>query len=246
MFNKIRNYIGEFISDEPIIRFASVAGHPYVSDVTNIKLAKDVIPDFVKLQKGKPPSEKFLNCPGMSDFLRAGYIIPAWTDFEIKANRSGTFIKQLEDYTNTGLNQKLSFKLVDGLVPLNEVPGTVNKIPIPWAVFTKRGWSAYVIPAHYHSPFLKYLYMYPGIIDHDKFSQLNWVFSAMQSCEIQVPAGTPLLQIIPFKREIVTGISMRGTDYHHDFHKYGYPSKWRSAYRRLFHQKKEFKLETKK
>ena len=61
MFNKIRNYISEMVTEEPIIRFASFNTHPYVSDITNIKLAKDVIPDFVKAQKGRPSSEKFLN-----------------------------------------------------------------------------------------------------------------------------------------------------------------------------------------
>ena len=48
------------------------------------------------------------------------------------------------------------------------------------------------------------------------------------------------------KREIITGKSMKGTEHDIDFHKYGYPTKWRSAYRRLFQQKKEFKLETQK
>ena len=174
MFNKIRNYISEMVTEEPIIRFASFNTHPYVSDITNIKLAKDVIPDFVKAQKGRPSSEKFLNCPGMADFVRAGYIIPAWTDFEIKSNRSGTHVKTLANF-ESGQISWLNYKLVDGLVPINGVPGAVNKVPCPWGLFTKKGWSAYVMPAYYHSPFLKDLYMYPGIIDHDKFCQMNWL-----------------------------------------------------------------------
>jgi hypothetical protein len=245
MFDKIRNYISEMMTDEPAIRFSSVATHPYISDITDIKLAKDIIPDFVKAQRGRPANEKFLNCPGMADFLRAGYIIPAWTDFEIKSNRSGTHIKALSGF-EAGPVSGLNYKLVDGLVPLNNVPGAVNKVPCPWAVFTKKGWSAYVMPAYYHSPFLKDLYMYPGVIDHDNFCQMNWLFTAMHECHIHIPAGTPILQIIPFKREIIKGKSMKGTEHDIDFHKYGYPTKWRSAYRRLFHKKKEFKLETQK
>ena len=244
MFNKIRNYISEMVTEEPIIRFASFNTHPYVSDITNIKLAKDVIPDFVKAQKGRPSSEKFLNCPGMADFVRAGYIIPAWTDFEIKSNRSGTHVKTLANF-ESGQISWLNYKLVDGLVPINGVPGAVNKVPCPWGLFTKKGWSAYVMPAYYHSPFLKDLFMYPGIIDFDTFHTINFVFTALHECEITIPAGTPLLQLIPFKRETVQGVCMKGTENDKDRHTFSYPTMHRSAYRRLFHQKKTFKLEYK-
>lgn len=244
IIDKLKQFVGNLFDNDPEIRFACTKGAPHVSPLTRIELARSVMPEWIKDQKENNNTDKFLNCPGMSDYAKAGYIIPAWSDMEIKANRGGTVIKYNNNYNTQESN--LNFKMVEPMVPINSsVRGLVIKVPCPWAIFAKPGWSGYLVPAYYHSPFLKDLFMYPGIIDFDTFHTINFVFTALHECELTIPAGTPLLQLIPFKREIVRGVCMKGTEDDKDRHIFSYPTLHRSAYRRLFHQKKTFKLEHK-
>ena len=252
MIEKIKEFFN--VDGEPIIKFCSNEGGAYSIPLTDIKLAKDVYPDWVKSQKDRPAKEKFMNCPGMVDYMKSGYIVPAWCDFKIKATRQGTtIIKTGPAAAEYKDNQPLDFKLVDNFTPIDKdekgkfvTPGLCNKMPVPWGVITKPGWSFYLIPAYYQNPFLKDLFMYPGVIDGDVFHQINWVFTALHEGEWEVSAGTPLLQIIPFKRETITAISGKATVAEFDKHKYSFPSRIRAAYRQLFYQKKDFKLEKRK
>ena len=242
--DKLKKIVNNIFDTDPEIRFACTRGAPNVSPITRVELARNVMPDWIKNQKENDNKDKFLNCPGMADYAKAGYIIPAWSDMIIKANRAGTVVKHNNNYNIPETN--LNFKMVEPFVPINNtVKGLVTKVPCPWGVFGKSGWSGYLIPAYYHSPFLQDLFLYPGIIDFDKFHTINFVFTALRDVEITIPAGTPLLQLIPFKRETVRGVCMKGTEKDRDVHTFSYPTMHRSAYRRLFHQKKTFKLEHK-
>jgi hypothetical protein len=247
VINQIKNL---FRDNKPIVRFSCVHGAYNYSPTGQIKLAADLKsqPSWLKNQRTYEDSrDKFLNCPGMSDYMKTGYIIPAWENIKIKANTADTVVL-MEQIVGSKIEiSPMNYKLVDGLAPIeSSVKLKVTKITTPWAIFTKSGYSAYVLPAIYYSPFLKDLYVYPGIVDYDKFTDCNFVFTAIRACEIEIPMGTPLLQIIPFKREDIGAVCMKATEVDRDKKNFQFPAqKIKAAYRKFCHSKKTYTLEHK-
>jgi len=238
-----------FRDTTPTVRFSCVNGAYNYSLISQIRLASDLKqqPEWLKNQRTYEDSrDKFLNCPGMADYMKAGYIIPAWENIKIKANTADTVILIGEQAVSKMIVSPMNPNLVNGIAPIeSSAKLKVTKVATPWAIFTKAGYSAYVIPAIYHSPFLKDLYVYSGIVDYDKFTVCNFVFSAIRACEIEIPTGTPLLQIIPFKREGIGAVCMKATDVDKDKASFQFPSKIRSAYRKYCYGKKTYTLENK-
>ena len=244
MISILNKLLGKHI---PIIRFSAIRGAYNISMLAEIKLAKslDIQPLWIKNQKKYDnSSDKFLNCPGMADLMKIGYIIPAPCNIKIKANKAGTVV--ILDDPDLINPVPMNEKLLAGLVEVNEnVKFSVTKISMPWAIFTKSGYSVHVLPAFYHSPFLKDLYVYPGTVDYDVFHHCNFIFSAIRECEIEIAMGTPLLQVIPFKREDVTGICMKASSLDNDIISKKFPAMVKSAYRKFFHKIKSYTLENK-
>jgi hypothetical protein len=227
---------------KPIISFKNIVGGAYISPITQIKLAREEKPDWLLNQKGYNSDDKFQNCPGMMDWFGAGYIIPAWTDMTIKANKAGTVVKEV---CHVGFPvDKMNLKLTTGMLDLDEsVTYQITKIPCPWAIETKEGYSAHVIPPLFHSPLLKDLFIYPGTVDYDGFAQANFIFTAIRECEIFIPAGTPLLQVIPFKREVVNGVCAAADKRDVDRHAWVFATRVKAAYRKFFHKRKKYTLD---
>ena len=67
----------EFIDESEIV-------YPHYPPV----LAKELKP-FKEHQQEKYGEYKFPVCPGMHDYSRLGYIVPAWSNIHIKANKAG-------------------------------------------------------------------------------------------------------------------------------------------------------------
>lgn len=229
---------------KPVIRFVSKFGAPHASPITQIKRARDVRPAWVDEQRNYAnPRDKFLNCPGMVDYMHAGYLIPAWCDIKIKANAAGVATMTRENPLPEEYGPMNPALINDAVEFCPPVKPNVTKVNMPWAIFMKSGYSAQVVPAFYHSPFLRDLHIFPGIVDYDVFSTINFIFSAKRECEIEIFAGTPLLQVIPFKREDYEAQCRRATQSESDKAHHGFPTRARAAYRRFFHQKKSYKLE---
>jgi hypothetical protein len=237
--------INFFKSTKPTITFFAANGAPNVSKFSQVKLASDLMinPKWVRDQRAYSDNKsKFLNCPGMADWMKTGYIIPAWTNIKIRANRADTMLL-LDDQPG---GSPMSEKLVTGLFkPQDGVSLKVTKVPTPWGIKTKPGWSAHVLPALFHSPFLQDLYVYPGTVDYDNFHVCNFIFSAIKACDIEIPAGTPLLQVVPFCREEITAVCEKGSVENLDKLNFSYPHKLHAAYRKFFHQRKTYTMEYK-
>lgn len=233
-----------WLKPEPTIRFKSIFGAPHISPITAVRPAGAVKPAWIEAQRGRDGMSKFANCPGMWDHFTAGYIIPAWTDITIKANKAGIVVKLLDDYGGTSKAVPMNQALLDGFLPeVKTAKFLVTKIPMPWGIYTKPGWSAYCLPAIFHSTFLNDLHVYTGVVDYDVFHVANLIISPLRECEVQIRAGDPLVQVIPFRREKVTAVCGPATKVEQDVYKYGYPTRIRAAYRRLFHQRKVFEME---
>lgn len=214
-------------------------------------LAKDVKPFFKKGQEDEFNNFNFPGCPGMHDYSRIGYIIPAWSNFHIKANKAGTIAmigSSGEDAQkrNTPLSQpkQMSTTITAGLFDFKDgITPSIWNFPGAWSVHSNKNTSALVLPAFFHSKFLEDLYVYPGVVDYNGFTTINFICSPKRNCEILIEAGEPLLHVIPFitTRDFIAEYGPANRE-HEDYRKV---IKWyhtSNFYRKYYMIKKKFKL----
>lgn len=192
----------------PDIQFLDIKRVSY--QVHPIVPAKEVPTYFQETQIKNQGRFRWADCPGMIDFKNFGYIVPAWDDIHIIANRAGVKVFVGGKRGNAFDTPKMmDANICDSIVtPEDNVPLAAVNCHSPWvAMVNNKKISAAVLPATYHSPFLDDLYVYPGLVDYSgNFSSLNFIFSPKRECKLTIPAGTPLLQVLPFEvRHIKAG-----------------------------------------
>ena len=128
------------------------------------------------------------------------------------------------------------------MTQIDGVKKYAGKIPLPWSVQAEAGYSAYVMPALMHADYFDKIFVYPGIVDFDNFHTVNFVFSPIKECEFTIYAGTPLLQILPYKREDITAECDRATQKEIDKHVFNFPSRMKHYYRKFLHSKKSYTM----
>ena len=259
--NRLKNL---FRKNSPDLEFVDSTRQVYTH--YPILLAKDVKPFFKEFQEKDDGNYNFPGCPGMHDYSRVGYLITAWADIHIKANRAGTVIRLGTSPNDKGAKEKgvatpppmqipqaesrlrepfpMETSLTDGLFTFKDgIKPTAWNLPTPWKLFGNKNVSALLLPAVYHCPFLEDIYLYPGVVDYRDFTTANIIFSPRRNIEISIPAGTPMLHVIPFKTTDDFSASYGpGTNEQLDYHKSPkrfYESNW---YRKYYMIKKKFKL----
>lgn len=236
---RIGRKIVEFVVPQPTIKFRALWGAWNLG--ASIVEARKVFPYWLKKQLADK-DVKFVRCPGMHDLSTAGYLILAPYDIHIQANQHSVVVR-IEDPTHVLQPSLMDMNLVDGLAPFRDnVARRIIKVPLPWGIFTKRGYSAYVVAASMHSPFLDGVYVYGGIVDYDDFSTTNFIFSVVAECDVTIWAGTPLLQVLPFKRETFTATVAKASEHEADLYKHRFFSRAPHFYRKMFHKKKFYHL----
>jgi hypothetical protein len=207
ILSNVKNAILNSIDTSPMIKFkCDVPGYEVGQPV---KRAMDIKPDWLTKQlkdAEKNGTHKFSACPGMHDYYRTGYIIPAWEDFEIIVDeeKADIIIGNGPQFPCKPF-QRMDYRVVAGSANIDDdINHHALKLPCPWKVFTKPGYSAFVMPALFHSPFLRDLFLYPGINDYDAYHTINVMFSPLRKMHVKIYAGTPLLHVIPYKRENIT------------------------------------------
>jgi len=169
-------------------------------------LAKELKP-LKTYQEAKYEKYNFPQCPGMYDYARHGYIIPAWSNFHIKANKAGVVAftgskgedQQKRRHTPFMQPKPMDPTIIDGAFKVyDDIPLAVFNFGGPWKVHGKGNISGLLLPAIYHNNFFEDLYMYPGIVDYNGFTTINFICSPRRKCEITINAGDPLIHFIPF------------------------------------------------
>ncbi len=213
-------------------------------------LAKDVKP--LKQSQEKTYDEyKFAGCPGMFDYSRFGYIVPAWAPISIKANKAGT-VAYVGTYGENALRRttphrqpkEMDHRIVDGTMTPDGVPLTVMNCPGPWFVKASPGVSALIFPAYYHNKiFADDIFVYPGVVDYNGFHVMNFVFSPRRPCEIYIKEGDPLLHVIPFITTRTFNAAYQPTDWI-ERNSLGAPMKFHenNFYRKYYLIKKKFTM----
>lgn len=134
-------------------------------------------------------------CIPVFDVITAGYIIPLPADVYVTQKEDGPYY----EWSNLGLVQ---FHPVEQ-APLHPSANGFSypKWMNPWAIQTAPGYSTlFVQPFHRSADFT----ILPGLVDTDTYSAaVNFPFVLNNPrFEGIIPAGTPIVQVIPIKRDI--------------------------------------------
>lgn len=243
MINYVKNLL--FSEETPTIKFkCTIPGYEIGQPVK--KASEIKVNWYIEQQKQaeKNNTPKFSACPGMHDYYRSGYIIPAWEDFEIIVDGENSHIIIGKEETFICYPyERMDASVVQGATNIDDdIKFHALKLPCPWKVFTKPGYSAFVLPALYHSPFLRDLFLYPGINDYDKYHTINVMFTPMRKMHVKIYAGTPLLQVIPYRREDVSCDVGLITQKETGIAEFTYRTGLKGFYRKFIHQKKKYEI----
>ena len=180
-------------------------------------LAKSIMPDWWKKMKifqavrGKS-TQTIRACPAMDDWLKSGWYILANRDMEVLVgqDRDGLSNENFttRDPTNQGYGSPThpSEQFDNAFDYLKNGKGHVKdafKMRNAWNIITPTDYSCF-----YLDPFLfqnDYFAVWQGVIDTDKFNtnldNSQIIFYPKVEHSFTIPKGTPLVQVIPFKRE---------------------------------------------
>lgn len=175
------------------------------SDLEQPKPASKSVPNWYKNMQSYYDNEKKPNgdgstsatikkCIPVFDSITAGYIIESPADVWVSIKDGGQWF----EWSDFGL---ITFHPIQQAPehPLNNsfaYPKWMN----PWSISTPNGYSTlFVQPFHRESVFT----ILPGIVDTDQYTPpVNFPFVVNDpSFEGLIPKGTPIAQVIPFKRE---------------------------------------------
>ena len=151
-----------------------------------------------KMDLNPRPTVTVKRCLSAFDGITSGYIVTLWADILVSYNKeTGTTIKwnPVEDVFDVwGSNQSSTYEIPKGF------GSTVFKYLHGWIIKTPKGYSSQIShPIGYQNlPFR----VIPGIVDTDNLDTLiNTPLVFEEGWEGIIEKGTPIFQILPFKRE---------------------------------------------
>lgn len=158
------------------------------------------IPPIVNGEKDQygNPSSSAKACMPMVDAMSAGFIIPLACDTNFSVTKDGCTVKN----SNNALFKTVDYHTIKQLGE-RSAPGFPTP-PVkwlnPWVIKTAPGWSVLIIsPINHFNPHFTCL---GGFVDTDKYpKEINLpAIWHTWGCDVTIPAGTPLVQVIPIKR----------------------------------------------
>ena len=173
------------------------------------KPATEYIPEWYKKAKsytdpsGKKaptldgtPMATIKRCMPVWDLMTAGYIIETPYDIYVRQTPDGP-------YFQWGEMQAIAFQSMEQFQnhPYSRDITYAVRIVHPWSIKTPKGWSVLVCEPQHHEP--SPIICANGIVDTDDFSLPFNMFLKLRDPKFEgmIPAGTPFIQVIPFKRE---------------------------------------------
>jgi hypothetical protein len=142
------------------------------------------------------PNHTIKSCMPIFDMMTAGYTITLPADVYFEGN--GQIKWSTDLLTCVESHDKVQFSEFN--VPDGYEKNVVFKFIQPWIIKTPPGYSTMFIHPSYH-PDLPF-YTLPAIVDTDKHPiMVNFPFFLTEGFSGVIPFGTPIVQVIPFKRE---------------------------------------------
>lgn len=170
---------------------------PYISSTK--------LPDWWKEQDKNPGSIR--RCYGTQDYLSLGITLPLWSNVYVRQSPNGNSFElrmdsiayadqkpnfYIEGFPASSVNEKCPFS------SQREIEGPFPKLVTPWLYKTAPGYSSLIMPMSLE-PNPNYEVM-PGVVHTDYYHHINIVLLIKTSKEFMIPIGTPMYQIVPFKR----------------------------------------------
>jgi hypothetical protein len=150
-----------------------------------------------KLRLNPGPTVTVKKCFPTLDALGAGYIVPLWADLLVSQNNEMPFIQW-------GPHEPVMDQWPESQVSTYEIPDEFSSLVFKylhgWIIKTPPGWSSFIThPIGYQNlPFRAI----SGIVDTDILeTDINTPILIKKGFEGIIEKGTPMFQIIPFKRE---------------------------------------------
>lgn len=248
-FNVLKSKFKSLTDNKDDIEFLDYSENAARHELSRIKLANEV-PVFFKNDQIETYNDfHFRKCPGMFEYSRLGYIMPAWRDMEFLVNKAGT--AGVLGQPDNGRKQKVEMVHFDPahvkhMIPYNEdesKPKEVWNIASPWKIRTKPGIQMIILPAYYHNPNLANFNIFPGTIEYGlNFHTFNLILNFKTFGKFKIAAGEPLYHIIPtYGRDFKASYGLNS-----DYKSSVTDEEWfivsKNFYRRFHAVKKKFKL----
>lgn len=175
------------------------------------------------------PMATIKKCMPIFDMMTAGYIIETPYDIYVRRVNGQPYFQWVEQ-------PAVEFQIMEQFQnhPYSREIEYAVRIVIPWSIKTPKGWSIMVMEPQHHE--LGPIECSSGIIDTDNFSIPFNMFLKLRdpNFEGMIPAGTPFIQVIPFKRD--TWVSKLGGEKERE----KYRSDWRKFVTVFFDRYKKF------
>lgn len=137
-------------------------------------------------------------CVPIFDSMTAGYILYTPTDVEVKIGNNGKYLYRTPHTLQIDFQQLWQ---VGNHALIHERYEAVPKMPNPWGIKTPPGYSCLYIPPINRDDAL--FEIFSAVVDTDGFHQSGWIPFLLTGKDFEgvIPAGTPMAQVIPFRRE---------------------------------------------
>lgn len=220
--------------------------NPFVLTGYEPKPAKNVFPDWLKQLPTYNNDEKrpdgqgktqptIKKCMPVFDAISSGYIIFSWCDIYVS-------IKNGEHWFEWPQGNPIEFHPMFQTANYPDASGpAIPKWMNPWGIRTPKGYSClFITPVHRESVFS----IFEGVVDTDTYhANVNFPFRIKdKNFQGIIPAGTPIAQVIPFKRdewEIKFGQEKDVLEVEQQIYKTR--NRFFDGYKNLFRQNKEYK-----
>ena len=203
------------------------------------------LPGFLGEPLHSPPTIK--KCMPIYDHMTAGYIIynPVEQEIHSDVRPDGSEIIEFHRrFPDAWTEQPAQEGHMHEQCPIH-VNGNERRsditFSVPWRIETPPGYSCLIQPPYFH--FEKRFTIWPGIVDTDVIDVpwSNWPghMNTPPGEKVTIAPGTPLMQVIPFKRdEWKMDIEVDEEGKHRDTSLKFFLT---NAYARIFHKKKVYK-----
>ena len=204
--------------DKKIITFKHPANNAFLAPIVP---AAKALPDWYKqasIQQGGDAlhdSQHIKACMPFFDAMTQGYIIPLWSDVHVSTGfdaETGHIVPSFTwlDSAETGRDSSdvifshtpMQTKGMPGVDEGKIMGGRAFKFANPWIMQTPKGYSTlFVTPLNGGNPHFQ---MVSAIVATDSYFNnilLPFFWTGPEDFEGVIPRGTPLIQVIPFKRD---------------------------------------------
>jgi len=173
------------------------------------KWYKDMKPDIV----GMKPSDRHNNgtvkaCPAVFDGMTQGYIMPLWADLYVEPSEDVDNVPffswnpKIDGGGGAPLMQRFDVEVTQGMPHADKSQVPSFKINAPWIITTPPGYSTlFIAPLNNRDIMFETI---SGVIHTDVFTtfiNLPFLWTGPADFKGIIKQGTPLVQMIPFKRE---------------------------------------------